>query len=299
MSIVLFFIILAAFCGGSIPPFAKVALEVFQPFTLVMIRFFFGSLILLPFVIKKGELNISSFRKLSMVAAIGSLNPILLFIALQFTQASVAPLIYAAVPSMAAIYLALFKKQKIYIYQILGIIIGFVGVSLIILLPLLQTQGIEIQKFKGNVLIFGAAIAFLIYGLISKDKQKKYSISPMSLSFYFFLVTFFLSIPFAGYEILNNGLQLSQIKLIHVLSSLEIGIIGTSIFYLSYQYALKLSSELTAALFTYLQPVATIFIAIILLGEKISLPFIIGGLLAIAGAQLASSKKKLIKIRRS
>ena len=62
-------------------------------------------------------------------------------------------------------------------------------------------------------------------------------------------------------------------------------------FSLSYQYALKLSSEVTAALFTYIQPVATIILAVLLLGERISLPFIVGAVLAIAGAQIASGKR--------
>ena len=56
------------------------------------------------------------------------------------------------------------------------------------------------------------------------------------------------------------------------------------------QKAVSLGNELTASVFAYLQPIATILFAVILLGEEITLPFIIGGILAIAGARLAAQR---------
>ena len=110
------------------------------------------------------------------------------------------------------------------------------------------------------------------------------------------MITFILSIPFAAFEIMKDSSSLALIEWRHILSGMEVGIIGTSIFYLSYQYALKLSSELTAGLFTYLQPVATIFFAVLLLGEKITPPFIVGGVMAVVGAQIASGKTSVKKL---
>ena len=160
-------ITIAAICGGSVPVLGKVALAIIPSFNLVFLRFFVGSLFLLPFVLKTKELNFNSFKSVFQVAAIGSLNPILLFIALQYTQASVSPLIYASIPSMTALYLALSKKQKIPTIKIVGITTGLLGVSIIILLPLFSTSQTEELSIGGNLLIFGAAIAFLIYGLVS------------------------------------------------------------------------------------------------------------------------------------
>ncbi len=45
-----------------------------------------------------------------------------------------------------------------------------------------------------------------------------------------------------------------------------------------------------------LQPVATIILAVLLLGERITVPFIIGGLLAVIGAQIASGKTSFTKV---
>lgn len=294
MKIALTFAIIAAFCGSSVVIFAKLALEVFQPFTLVFIRFLIASITLLPFV--KKELNIATFKSLFVAALFGSLNPILLFIALQFTQASVAPLIYASVPAMTAMYLGFIKKQKISSEQIIGIALGLIGVSLIIIFPLFSKGNLSVfEIIKGNLLILGAAVGFLIYGLISKQKQKNTKASPIALTFYFSVVTLILSIPFAWHEISVKPIVVSNINSVHILSAISIGIIGTSLFYFSYQYALKLGSELSAALFTYLQPVITAVFAILLLGETITTSMIIGGILAVIGAQIAAGQLHFMK----
>lgn len=280
--------VIAAFLGGSIPVAAKIALEVFQPFTLVFIRFLTATLFLLPFIWKSGGLKMRSLRTFIPVGIVGAINPILLFIALQYTQASVAPLIYAAIPAMNALYFYFVKNDRLDTKQILGIILGLFGVSLVVILPLIEKHT-SLAALRGNILIFGATLAFMIYGIISKSLQKKMNATPVMLTFYFCLVSLVVSIPFAYFEIAQKGF-LSSVEPKHILSGIYTGIMGTGLFYVVYQYALQISSEVTASLFTYLQPIATILLAILLLGDKITIPFLIGGFLAIAGARLASKK---------
>lgn len=288
---VLLLIVIAAFSGGSVAPFAKVALEVFHPFTLSVIRFLSASLVLLPFVYKNQELNFISLRKLLWVAVIGAFNPIVLFIALQFTPASISPLIYAVVPPMTAIYLRLFRNQEIPARQLVGIGVGFLGVAIIILLPFFQRGDVDLKSFWGNLLILGSAISFMLYGAYSKEKQQQYGVSPLALTFYFSVVCLLISIPFSVYEIIFMPAREAALEPKHVLAGLEAGVIGTSLFYLAYQKAIQQGNELTASLFTYLQPVATILFAVLLLGEAITLPFLVGGTLAIIGAGMASGKR--------
>jgi len=110
---VFWIVLLAAALGGSIPTISKIGLEVFKPFTLVMIRFLSACLFLLPFVIKSNELSLKKFKQLFLTALFGALNPILFIIALQFTRAQFTALIYAGVPAMTVLYLIVFKKEKI------------------------------------------------------------------------------------------------------------------------------------------------------------------------------------------
>lgn len=290
MNNVIFLIIIAAIGGGSNAPFAKVALGAFQPFTIVFMRFLIASLALLPLIRRRGEINLRAMRELLPVALIGSLNPILLFIAMQFTQASVAPLIYAAVPLMTALYLHFFRGRKIAAGKILGIVLGFAGVAIIILLPFLQQGDKDFRRFGGNLLILGAAVAFMIYGILSSDRQQRLQITPLALTYSFVLVTMILCIPFAIFEIIRWPLDPSGIRASHILATIGTGLLGTAIFYMAYQKAIQLASEVTASLFTYLQPIATIIFAVILVGEAITLPFVFGGTLAVIGAGMATNK---------
>jgi drug/metabolite transporter (DMT)-like permease len=283
----LILMIVAAIAGGSVPPFAKVAGTAFPPFTLVLIRFLLATAVLLPFVYRRHELRLDWFRNLAWVSVIGSLNPILLFIALPLTTASVAPLIYASVPLMTAIYLARGRVSKLPREKLFGLIVGFVGVGIIVLLPLLQSRHVDLQALAGNGLILGAAVAFMIFGVVSKRKQG-IEASPLALTFYFCLITLLISIPFSVAEIIRHPISPSSVGLAQIASALEVGVIGSSLLYLSYQQALKISSELIASLFTYLQPVSTIVLATLLLGERLSLAFVMGGAMAVVGAGLAS-----------
>jgi drug/metabolite transporter (DMT)-like permease len=280
-------IVLVSIFGGSVPPFSRLALQEIPTFTLVFLRFSIATICLLPWVIKKQDFNISTLRRLGLVSVVGAMNPILLFIALNYTQSAVSPIIYGAVPMLTALYLYVFERVKITKLQLIGITIGFIGVTSIVLYPLLfSTDGLEIS-ILGNTLIFGAAIAFTAYGIISKKIQKRKNSSPFTLIFYFSLVTAILSSilmalfedpMFTGYSITAYG------------GALWVGLVGTVLFYVLYQYVIKIGDEITANLFTYLQPVATIVIGYLLLNEIITLPFVIGAVLAIVGAQIAAKK---------
>ncbi len=278
--------IIVAFIGASVAVSAKFTLQAFHPFTLITIRFLGASLFLLPFVVKSNAFNIRTFRKLFLVGLLGALNPILFFIALPFTQASVSPIIYASVPAMTALYLFITEKERLSVKQCIGIVTGLVGVSLIVLLPLLES-GIELSALKGNILIFVGAMFFMLYSVKSKHSHVTQQGTSIALVFYFCIIALILSLPFTLIEISKYGIG-SNIPLTYLLNGIYIGVVGTGVLYVTHQYAIKKGSTVTASLFTYFQPVMTIILAIIFLGEHPTPTFILGGVFAIVGAGLAA-----------
>lgn len=281
---------LAAIFGGSIATLVKYALPVFPTFFLLLIRYFVAVLTLLPLIIKSGELKLNTFKNLTPVGIIGALNPALLYISLNFTQASVTPLIYAATPLLTAIYYAYTKKEKITPQMLKGIIVGLIGVWLIIFLPLMSQNDNQHLSFLGNLLIFAATLAFTTYGILSKKKSSEIGASPVALTFYFSLYGLLFCLPFVFREFSAGMIHFNQATLLQWLSAIATGLIGTTLFYLIYQYAIKSGGATAASLFTYLQPIVGILLPLVILGETISLPFIIGAVLAIFGVQLATRK---------
>lgn len=285
-------ITLAAILGGSVPTLAKYALAVFPTFSLLFIRFFVACITLLPLIIFSKELNLKMLKNLIVVGIVGALNPIILYISLKYTQASTSPLIYAATPLLTAIYVSRNKMEQISKKAITGILIGFTGVIMIVILPLMTNNGSQQLSIKGNLLIFMAMLAFTAYGIISKKKSEKIGASPIALTFYFSFFGLLFSLPLAINE-LNLGLIVwNRIFFLHWLSAVAAGITGTTLFYLVYQNAIKTGGAMAASMFTYLQPIVGILLPIIILGETITLPFVIGAILAIIGVQLAMIKNK-------
>lgn len=277
-------IIIAAFCGSLVPIVAKFVLGSIDPITLNFLRFLFATLFLIPFIHPK-EFTKKNVNDFILVGVLGAINPFLFIIALQYTQASIAPLMYASVPALTALYSYVFLKAKLSPKQLLGIAVGFLGVIVLTLLPLIENDMGNLA-LMGNILFFIAAVTFTIYGIMSKKLQDTHTTSPLTLTFIFCLASLVISAPF----VLTNIPQLYKLTIQHIGAGMFLGIIGTGVFYLAYQFALKKGSEVTASLFVYLQPVITVIMAILLLGEKVTLPLIVGGVIALVGARLASKK---------
>ncbi|MDZ7586626.1 MAG: DMT family transporter [Patescibacteria group bacterium] len=284
-------IVVSALLGGSVPTLAKFALDVFPTFILLFLRFAVASLTLLPLIIKSRYLNPKAFKAFAVVGIMGAINPIILYNALKYTQASVSPLIYAASPLLTALIVSKQNAEKISRNMIKGIIVGLLGVMMIILLPLISNHASQQLSLKGNLMIFLAMIAFTSYGILSKQKQKEISATPAALAFYFSLFSVIITFPFALNEF-NSGLMVwSNVTSVHWMSVIATGVLGTTLFYLAYQNAILKGGPTAASLFTYLQPIVGIALPVLLLGETISLPFIIGAVLALLGVQIASRKK--------
>lgn len=284
MNIALVYAVLAAILGGSVPVLSKYGLGVFSPFALNSLRFFTATLVFLPFMATHMKKVLD--RKVLLASFVALFNPILFIVAINLTKASVAPLIYASVPLMAAVY-GRFKGDKLTIKKWIGVIVGFSGVALTVLLPLI-TSDTSAGNLFGNILIFIAAIVFFVYTQLSKEIQDKKIATPMEVTFSFVLVTFLATLPL-GLIDLTEKVVISEISSFHLVAGIATGMIGTSLFYLIYQKALQESSVLTASLFVFIQPLATALMAFIVLGETVTGPFLIGGILAIVGAKLASS----------
>lgn len=271
------------------PVAAKYALAVFHPFTVASLRFGLAVAILLPLIWRRRELSWKMVSHLWPVALFGALNPIILFIALQFTQASFSPLIYASLPALTALYLVAVDKRQVERQAAAGIVVGLLGVGLIVLLPFFESGVIGFSVF-GNVLIFVAALSFLMYGIVSKKKQSQLKISPLALTFYFCVMALVISAPLTIWELWRFGVP-QDVSFLQWLSAVWAGLVGTSIFYLLYQHALKIGGEISASLFTYLQPIFGIGLAALVLGETITPAFVVGGMMALIGAGLASRVK--------
>lgn len=281
-------VILAALFGGGIAVFAKIGLKEIPPFIFTFLRFFIASLFLLPLFLREKAVINRGIYKVILVSLLGTINVTLFAFGIRLTTATVGQVLYAAVPLLAVLFSGIILKEKVTLGKFVGIGLGFLGVSLIIFLPVIN-QGSSLRtNLLGNLLIFAAIICFSLYSVLSKKIQQQYS--PIYLTTVFSVTTvmvlFILAIP----ELKSSPDFFRSLSPGAAFSILYVGLFGSVIYYLLYQYAIKHGTPVIASLTMFLQPTATFAWAFILLGESLTPGIIIGTALAFTGILITTGK---------
>ena len=148
--------------------FIKLAQEELNVFTTGFLRFFFGFLIIIPYILKtKFTVFNTSNLKIHILRSALNLPAMLLgFAALAILPLEKITAIHFVVPLMVTILAVIFLKEKIYLYRSLALIIGFLGV-LIILRPGIVDISIGIYMALTSSLIWSVVI--ILTKKVSKD----------------------------------------------------------------------------------------------------------------------------------
>ena len=180
----------ASFCAVLMAVFLKLAQNDINVFTAGFLRFFFGLIVIFPFIIKS-NFNIYKTNNLKFHLIRSLINVpmmILGFAALMYIPLEQIKAIGFLSPILVVILSVLILKEKIYIIRILALIIGFVGV-LIILRPGI----IEINIGAYMVLFSGLLWSTVI--IITKFMSKEDS--PMTILTYQYTFVTIFTLPFA------------------------------------------------------------------------------------------------------
>ena len=172
--------------------FIKLAQEELNVFTTGFLRFFFGFLIIIPYILKtKFKVFNTSNLKIHILRSALNLPAMLLgFAALAILPLEKITAIHFVVPLLVTILAVIFLKEKIYLYRSLALIIGFLGV-LIILRPGIVDTSIGIYMALTSSLIWSVVI-------ILTKKVSKYDSAITILSHQYLYMSLF-SLPLVIY----------------------------------------------------------------------------------------------------
>lgn len=247
---------------------------------LMFYRMLFASLAFLPFVIKSQVWKKAKFRDLLSVSALSSVNILFFMWGIKYTSASASQLIYAAAPILNIVISDFIWKEKVKTRTIVGVIIGLFGIFFVIISSVLEKGETISGSLTGNIAVVIAMLGWLFYTLLSKRISKYFNvweIGSTSILITLFCATFFLFFQH------KTDFWALAISFDTLLICLYLGIFGTFATYVLMQYAIKHLSTLTVNLTSYIQPISTTLLAIILLGEKLTPTFILGGLFVFSG----------------
>jgi len=164
----IFLIIISIIFGTLMGTFIKLAQEELNVFTTGFLRFFFGFLIITPYILKtKFKVFHTKNFKIHILRSSLNLPAMLLgFAALAMLPLEKMTAIHFIVPIIVTILAVIFLKEKIYLYRSLALVMGFLGM-LIILRPGIIDISIGIYMALISSLIWSVVI--ILTKKVSKD----------------------------------------------------------------------------------------------------------------------------------
>lgn len=278
------FIIMSIFWG--IPYFfIKIAIKELDPIVVVFARVGIASLALLPVAIQSGILRKFS-KKWPIIAAFAFVQIIAPFLLITYGETHIASsltsLLIAADPLLVALFaLRLDSSERVGGLRLIGLLIGMVGV--IVLLGL--DVGGDAQRLLGAVFVLVATMCYALSVLLLKRPTIS-SLPRLGVVTIACCTSTIVLLPLAVTHLP------ARVPSFSVISSLVVlGLVCTALAYLAYFALIIEVGASRATVITYLNPVVSVFLGVIVLREPLNAAIIVGFLLIIAGSWFSTGGK--------
>lgn len=280
------FILLVSILGGATQAITKIGLVNIPPLSFAFIRFLIAGIVISPLLLKKNFLRV--LWQLTPFSLLATINIVFFILGIKTTTATIGTILYAGVPLLTALFLFVLFRERLSVKKELGIALGFFGVALVALLPIIEKGSKFSGDLLGNILIAIGVIFWSLY--MAYSKKKLGSFSPFVITSAFIWVTCFALFPLFLTDLISYPNWWQSLTLSSVLSLGYISMISTVIVFLLNQYAIKHGGSILASMQFYLLPISAYLSASFLLGEQLTLGIVIGGALALLGVYITTKK---------
>lgn len=269
----------------------RIAVETIPPWFVTAIRQTIASLILLVLLLSKKELKWIGWPALGRQLLLSVLMIVIAngmtTVAEQSVPSGLASLLNALSPIVVFLGSVLIGLQKPSLKGFLGVIIGFLGVAFIF------RDGFDDlldPHYKTGVLFLGMAILGWASGTIYTKKYSHKSSNIFLDLCYQFIFSALIQWVFAfmfSPEITPASWTAKSIVAVGYL-----GVFGSVLGYLAYNYALKKVSATEVSILSYFNTVIALFLGWLVLDEVITIDLLVATVLIISGVVITNYKKK-------
>ena len=275
-----------AWAGNAL--IARAAAGMLPPISLSFWRWTTALVLLLPFtlggVLQHRAILLANWKKLVILSAlsISSYNT-LLYQAAQSTSAINVTLVGTGLPVAAFIWSALLLRQWPTKPTVMGAVFGLCG--LLLILTAGHPENLLALTFNDGDLIM--LVAVLSWGLYSVLLQRwSVPVPGLTLMTAMLLCGLPLLSPFFLWEWLHNGPMPLTWQATGAVA--YTALFASLLAYVAWNNGVKVMGPATASLFSYLTPVFTALLGIVVLGEQLHWYHLIGGLLTFTGLLIAT-----------
>jgi drug/metabolite transporter (DMT)-like permease len=279
----IFYIMISGASFGAMPIFANIAYESgTNPTTVLFLRFTIASFIMLAWIfIKRSKFSLPGLKVLIVLILMGCIGyggqSFCYFTALTFIPSGTVAILLYLFPALVTGLSVLFLNQKITMYEIYVLILALSGTVCVIGFRL----GGEVVGY-----IFGVSAAFIyavyiIVGTKTLNKTDSFLSSAIiitSASALYSIIIFFQGPVFPS-------------TLIGWTACTMIAIVSTIIGIVTFFAGLKKIGPVHAAMFSTVEPVVTVLMAWLFLGDMLGMEKIIGGSMVLVAGILLVKKQ--------
>ena len=208
---------------------------------------------------------------------------LLLFSGLRTVTAVRSSVIMALTPAVVAVILGVFFRERVGVAAALGIVAAFSGAFVTITdanIPAALQGGVS----TGDLLLLGCVLSWAAYTILARHAMRR--LSALAVLTYSSAMGVVLLAPFVFAGGFLSTLADMSLPTVGALLYLSFGAAGLA--YLWYYEGIRDVGATRAAVFLNLEPPAAILLGVIILGERLTVPVIVGALLVMTGLYLVN-----------
>lgn len=278
-------LIAANIIWGAGLPIYKWTLEIIPVYTFTFLRFFTGALIILPFAFRSFRFQTRDLLKIILLGLLSVTIQIpLLFLGLKLSPSINAPIIISSGPIILIVFAIIFLKEKISQKLIIGTLISLGGVLLLVFKP--EIFNGNFNTTLGSFFIFSATVCSVFQAILLKKIMKRNDIA--TIMFLTFMIGSIPLLPLVFSELNTFNFGLINFQAIF---GLTYGIVLASVIsHFLFFFGIKYLDVSNVGIFAYVDPIATILVAVPLLHETISPTYAIAAFLVFGGIFIAEGR---------
>lgn len=279
-------LVFVMFVWGANLPILKYLVTVVPPVTLTAFRVLSAGLAVLVILWKMKLLRKPTNKEWKYIL-LGALTNVVLHhyflnIGLSITSGTHGGLILGTGPMLTAISAAIILKYFPSRIQWLGLVLGLVGVSVAILVGGGESNGANIGDFYVFLAILAQVLSYMVVSKAAK------TLDPRLLTAYMMLVGSVILIVISFLQEPGGINAFEETTPFFWALFLASAIICTAIGHLMYNYAVGKAGATKSAIFMNLNPLFSLILSAVFLGEILNIRHFIGLILIVAGVLLGS-----------
>ncbi|MCK8625004.1 DMT family transporter [Apilactobacillus xinyiensis] len=291
------YIIISTFMFSSMEIALKSAGGAFNPIQLNLIRFFIGGLVLIPFTFSDHAKigfkikNLLIFMLTGFLCVVVSMT--LFQLAVVYDKASTVAVLFSCNPIFAILFALLILREKITRVSFISLVVSVIGLLVIV-------NPVNLTNPLGLSLAIGSAITFGLYSIVTRWGSFVTGYSGLKMTCYTFLIGSiellilislshvpFISNKMASINWLKDFASMPIIQNVNlhyfwILFFVSVCVTGGGFAF--YFLAMDLSGVSMASLVFFIKPGLAPILAMILIGEHITLNTIIGIIIILIGS---------------